>query len=77
VPKNKVARIVVRELVKRDTASPHYIYECLGIEEKEKTKSHTKGIEESATVAKQISTEESSTPTIEVASSGQETSYTY
>jgi hypothetical protein len=60
VPKGKVARIVVRELVSRDAASPGYIYECLGIEQKEKEKSQVrkKDMEQSAKVAEPIVNEQ-------------------
>jgi hypothetical protein len=55
VPKEKVVRTVVKELVARDVASPSWIYECLGIEKKQK-----KSLEESVTVAEQIVAELSS-----------------
>jgi hypothetical protein len=36
VPKNKIARIVVKELTARGVLSPSRIYEGLGIEQKRK-----------------------------------------
>lgn len=56
VPKDKVVRTVVKELVTREVASPPYIYECLGIEKKQK-----KSIEETIMEAENISSEQSST----------------
>jgi hypothetical protein len=38
VPKNKVARIVVKELTAREVLSPSRIYEGLGVEQKRKYK---------------------------------------
>jgi hypothetical protein len=61
IPKNKVARIVVRELINREVASPDYVYECLGIDLKEQKKSHVrrKVIEDSAKTAEQSVSEQS------------------
>ena len=56
VPKNKVARQVVKELTAREVLSPTRIYEGLGIEHKRKYK---KREEETFTQVKNIPTEES------------------
>lgn len=56
VPKDKVVQTVVKELVTREVASPPYIYECLGIEKRQK-----KSIEETIMEAENISSEQSST----------------
>jgi hypothetical protein len=60
VPKNKVARQVVKELTARGVLSPTRIYEGLGIENKRK---YVKVLEETFPQAKNIPTEESSTTT--------------
>jgi|SRR5215204_2233246 len=60
VPKNKVARQVVRELTAREVLSPSRIYEGLGIEHKRKIKK--KVIEETFPQAEHYVKEESSTP---------------
>jgi hypothetical protein len=67
VPKNKVARQVVKELVSREVLSPSRIYEGLGIEQKRKRKKRV--TEETFPPVENISTEESSTnqQTIQVA----------
>ena len=59
VPKNKVARQVVKELTAREVSSPSRIYEGLGIEQKRKYKKRE--TEETFPQAKNISAEESST----------------
>lgn len=58
VPKNKVARQVVKELTARGVLSPSRIYEGLGIEQKRKYKKRE--IEETFPPVENISTEESS-----------------
>jgi chromosome segregation ATPase len=58
VPKNRVARHVVKELTAREVLSPSRIYEGLGIEQKRKYKKRE--IEETFPQVKNISTEESS-----------------
>jgi hypothetical protein len=67
VPKNKVARQVVKELTRRGVLSPSRIYEGLGTELKRKHKK--KDIEETFPPVENISTEESSAKqqTIQVA----------
>jgi hypothetical protein len=67
VPKNKVARQVVKELTTREVLSPSRIYEGLGIEQKRKHKKRV--TEETFSPVENISTEESSTnqQTIQVA----------
>jgi hypothetical protein len=59
VPKNKVARQVVKELTARGVLSPSRIYEGLGIEQKRKYKKRE--IEETFPQVENISAEESST----------------
>jgi hypothetical protein len=59
VPKNKVARQVVKELTTREVLSPSRIYEGLGIEQKRKHKKRV--TEETSPHVENISTEESST----------------
>jgi hypothetical protein len=61
VPKNKVARQVVKELTARGVLSPTRIYEGLGIENKRKYVK--KVLEETFPQAENIPTEESSTTT--------------
>jgi hypothetical protein len=61
VPKNKVARQVVKELTARGILSPTRIYEGLGIENKRKYRK--KVVEETFPQAENIPTEESSTTT--------------
>jgi hypothetical protein len=61
VPKNKVARQVVKELTARGVLSPTRIYEGLGIENKRKYVK--KVVEETFPQAENIPTEESSTNT--------------
>ena len=61
VPKNKVARQVVKELTARGVLSPTRIYEGLGIESKRKYVK--KVIEETFPQVENIPTEESSTNT--------------
>lgn len=58
VPKNKVARQVVKELTAREVLSPSRIYEGLGVEQKRKYKKRE--IEETFPQAEIIPTEESS-----------------
>ena len=58
VPKNKVARQVVKELTAREVLSPSRIYEGLGIEQKRKYKK--KVTEKTFPHVENISTEESS-----------------
>lgn len=67
VPKNKVARQVVKELTAREVLSPSRIYEGLGIEQKRKYKKRV--AEKTFSQAENISTEESSAnqQTIQVA----------
>jgi hypothetical protein len=67
VPKNKVARQVVKELTTREVLSPSRIYEGLGNEQKRKHKK--KDIEETFPSVEKISIEESSAnqQTIQVA----------
>jgi chromosome segregation ATPase len=59
VPKNKVARQVLKELTAREVLSPSRIYEGLGVEQKRKYKKRK--IEETFPQAENISAEESST----------------
>jgi hypothetical protein len=67
VPKNKVARQVVKELTAREVLSPSRIYEGLGIEQKRKYKKRV--AEKTFSQVENISTEESSAnqQTIQVA----------
>jgi hypothetical protein len=60
IPKNKVARIVAKELIKREVLSPSRIYEGLGVEQKRKYEK--KEIEKTFPRVENISTEESSMP---------------
>ena len=60
VPKNKVARQVLKELTARDVLTPSRIYEGLGIEYKRKYRKRI--IEEISPQAENIAREESSTP---------------
>ncbi len=73
VPKNKVARQVVKELTSRGVLSQSRIYQGLGIEHKRKYKK--KRTEENFPLEEKISRVESSLPPIEVSTTGQEEIY--